>query len=67
MGKGIWFPLLEGSVKADWRSIAARTRKGPSSWTPTNKQDVNLLDVNPEDGRACPSLTCIGPVKRERA
>ena len=66
VGKGSWFPLLEGSVKADW-TLRCENQEAAVLLDPTRQQDVDLLDVNPEDGRACPSFTCIGPVKRERA
>lgn len=65
VGKGSWFPLLEGSVKANWNHRCEK-QEAAVLLDPARQQDVDLLDVNPEDGRACPSFTCIGPVKRER-
>ena len=65
VGKGSWFPLLEGSVKADW-THRCEEHEAIVLLDPTRQQDVDLLDVNPDDGRACHSLTCIGQVKRER-
>lgn len=65
VGKGNWFPLLDGSVKADWDN-RCETQETAVLLDPTRQQDVDLLDVNPEDGRVCPSFTCVGPVKRER-
>lgn len=65
VGKGSWFPLLEGSVKADWAD-RCEDQETAVLLDPTRQQDVDLLDINPDDGRACPSLTCIGRVKGER-
>lgn len=65
VGKGSWFPLLEGSVKADWTHRCEK-QEAAVLLDPTRQQDVDLLDVNPEDGRACYSLTCIGQLKRVR-
>lgn len=65
VGKGSWFPLLEDSVKADW-DHRCEEQEAAVLLDPTKQQDVDLLDINPDDGRACPSLTCIGQVKHER-
>lgn len=65
VGKGSWFPLLAGSVKADW-AHRCEEQETVVLLDPTRQKDVDLLDVNPDDGRACPSLTCLGQVKRER-
>lgn len=65
VGKGSWFPLLDDSVKADWDN-RCENQEVAVLLDPTRQQDVDLLDVNPEDGRVCPSFTCVGPVKRER-
>lgn len=65
VGKGSWFPLLAGSVKANW-GHRCEQHEDAVLLDPTKQQDVDLLDINPDDGRACPSLTCIGSVKLER-
>lgn len=65
VGKGSWFPLEEGSVKADWEHRCENLEKA-ILLDPTRQQDVDLLDINTEDGRAWPSLTCLGQAKRDR-
>jgi hypothetical protein len=66
VGKGSWFPLLDGSVRAGWRD-RCEAKEAAVLIDPTKRTDVDLLDINPEDGRACASVTCIGPAKKERA
>lgn len=66
VGKGSWFPLLPGSVRADW-SNRCEDDETPVLLDPTERADVDLIEINSEDGRACPSVTCVGPVKQERA
>ncbi|MGO4519252.1 hypothetical protein AB4076_01435 [Dyella sp. 2RAF44] len=66
MGKGSWFPLLDGSAKADWDN-RCEGREAPVLLDPTVCADVDLIDVNPADGRACASILCVGKVKQERA
>lgn len=66
VGKGSWFPLLDGSPCATWddRSL---DHEQPVLLDPTVRSDVTLIDINPDDGRATPSLTCLGPRKQLRA
>ena len=66
VGKGSWFPLLEGSVRAEWLN-RCEANEAAVLLDPTRRADVDLIDINAEDGRACPSVTCIGPAKQERA
>lgn len=66
VGKGSWFPLLDGSPTATWvtRCLA---EEQPVLLDPTIRSDVTLIDINPDDGRATPSQTCLGPRKQLRA
>lgn len=66
VGKGSWFPLLEESAKAHWddRCVANEL---PVLLDPSKATDVDLIDINPDDGRATPSMVCVGAVKRLRA
>jgi hypothetical protein len=66
VGKGSWFPLLDGSVRAEWHD-RCEAKEAAVLIDPTKRADVDLLDINSEDGRACVSVTCIGAAKRERA
>lgn len=66
VGKGSWFPLLDGSVCANWDDrCEAQERR--VLLDPTVRADVALMDINPDDGRAIPSRTCIGVVKQIRS
>lgn len=65
VGKGSWFPLLEGSVQADWAN-RCENQESAVLLDPTEQDDVSLIDINSEDGRVCPSVTCIGRIKHER-
>lgn len=65
VGKGSWFPLLDGSVKADWGN-RCEDHEATVLLDPAVRGDVDLVDINAEDGRACASLTCLGPQKQER-
>lgn len=66
VGKGSWFPLLVGSSIATWADRCLK-KEQPILLDPTVRSDVTLIDVNPDDGRATPSQTCLGPVKQLRA
>lgn len=66
VGKGAWFPLLDGSVRATWGNRCVDDER-PVLLDPTDQDDVMLVDINPDDGRAVPGLTCIGPAKSMRA
>jgi hypothetical protein len=65
VGKGSWFPLLQGSVKASWDNRCERDEE-PVLLDPTKREDMYLIEVNSEDGRVCPSITCVGLIKHER-
>lgn len=65
VGKGSWFPLITGSPRATWADRCLSEER-PVLIDPTSQNDVALIDINPEDGRAVPSLTCIGLEKRLR-
>lgn len=66
VGKGSWFPLLNGSVRANWNE-RCHEQEAAVLLDPTNREDVDLVAINAEDGRALPSVTCVGPAKQERA
>lgn len=66
VGKGSWFPLQNGSVRAEWTN-RCEAKEAAVLLDPTERNDVDLIDINAEDGRACPSVTCIGTAKLERA
>lgn len=65
VGKGSWFPLLDGSPCATWDDRCL-DQEQPVLLDPTVRSDVTLIDINPEDGRATPSQTCLGPRKQLR-
>lgn len=65
VGKGAWFPLMQGSKRATWGDRCVDDEH-PVLLDPTVQDDVMLVDINPEDGRATPSLICVGPAKQTR-
>ena len=65
VGKGSWFPLLDGSARADWGN-RCEDQEATVLLDPAVRGDVDLVDINAEDGRACASFTCLGPQKQER-
>jgi hypothetical protein len=65
VGKGSWFPLLDGSPCASWGDRCIKNEK-PVLLDPTVRSDVALIDINPDDGRAIASKTCLGAVKQHR-
>ena len=65
VGKGAWFPLLEGSVRATWGNRCT-DGEWPVLLDPTDQDDVMLIEINPDDGRAVAGLTCIGAAKTTR-
>lgn len=67
VGKGSWFPLIAGSPKAHWDDRRVVDDERPVLLDPTKGGDVDLMDINPDDGRAMPSFVCVGEVKRLRA
>jgi hypothetical protein len=66
VGKGSWFPLLDGSPCATWGDRCL-DKEQPVLLDPTVRGDVTLIDIDPEDGRAVPSKTCLGVTKQYRA
>jgi len=66
VGKGSWFPLLDGSPLATWDNRCL-DQEQPVLLDPTVRSDVGLIDINPDDGRATPSQTCLGSRKQLRA
>jgi hypothetical protein len=65
VGKGAWFPLLQGSKRATWDDRCV-DEEHPMLLDPTIQDDVKLVEINPDDGRAIPSLICVGPAKQTR-
>ncbi|AZE44501.1 hypothetical protein C4K05_5185 [Pseudomonas chlororaphis subsp. aureofaciens] len=65
VGKGSWFPLLDPSKKANWADRCIADER-PVLLDPTKPTDVDLVDINPEDGRAVASMVCVGDIKRLR-
>lgn len=66
VGKGSWFPLLDGSPYATWDDRCL-DQEQPVLLDPTVRNDVTLIDINPDDGRATPSMVCLGERKQFRA
>lgn len=64
VGKGSWFPLLTGSIKADWNNRCEST-EALILLDPTVRSDVDLIEIA-ADGRACASFVCVGDIKKER-
>lgn len=60
-GKGSWFPLLEGSVKASWANRCEADER-PILLDPLKQTDVDLIDVM-DDGRMGPSRFAVGSAK----
>lgn len=60
-GKGSWFPLLEGSVKAHWDDRCEGNEK-PVLLDPIRDADVGLVDIA-ADGRVEPSRLAVGSAK----
>src|SRR6185369_9199267 len=60
-GKGSWFPLLEGSVKAHWGD-RCEAHENPILLDPVKQADVDLVDVQ-ADGRVGPSKLAVGSAK----
>lgn len=57
VGKGSWFPLLDGSQKATWDN--RNVTEYPVLLDPLVRDDVDLIDVD-ENGYMCPSDVCVG-------
>ena len=56
-GKGIWFPLLEGSEKASFDNRTANEK--PVLLDPVKQEDVDLIEVK-SDGKMGPSRLAVG-------
>jgi hypothetical protein len=61
VGKGSWFPLVEGSPIACWDDRCTKDER-PLLLDPTRRSDVALIDVA-SDGLMKPVLTCVGTGK----
>jgi len=66
VGKGSWFPLLEGSPRSTWDDRGL-DKERPVLLDPMVRSDVSLIDIDAADGRAVPSKTCLGETKQFRA
>lgn len=64
VGKGSWFPLVDGSPLATWDNRCVGDEQ-PVLLDPTNQDDVDLIDVA-ENGYVVPSRFCVGAVKAYR-
>ncbi len=64
IGKGSWFPLLDGSVCANW-DTRCEAEENIVLLDPTNEQDVRMIEVD-ANGMICPSFTCVGDRKKHR-
>jgi hypothetical protein len=60
-GKGSWFPLLEGSVKASWEN-RCEAEERPVLLDPNEQTDADLVDVG-SDGRVGASRIALGTAK----
>lgn len=65
VGKGSWFPLLDASKQADWGDRCEALEQ-PVLLNPTLVADVALIAIDPDDGRAVHSFTCLGSIKQAR-
>jgi hypothetical protein len=65
VGKGAWFPLMDGSKCATWDDRCVDDEL-PVLLDPTDQDDVMLVEIHPDDGRAVTALTCVGPAKQAR-
>ncbi|MPT00926.1 MAG: hypothetical protein E2581_20855 [Pseudomonas sp.] len=65
VGKGSWFPLMEGSPCASWDNRCLGNEK-PVLLDPTVRSDVALIDINADDGRVVASKICLGQAKQLR-
>ena len=63
-GKGSWFPLLDGSVKADWNN-RCEAAELVLLLDPTVRDDLDLIAVDAV-GKIGPSWACAGPTKKYR-
>jgi hypothetical protein len=63
-GKGSWFPLLDGSVKAEW-SNRCEAAEAVLLLDPTVRDDLDLITVDAV-GKIGPSWACAGPIPKYR-
>jgi hypothetical protein len=63
-GKGSWFPLLDGSVKADWKN-RCEAAEDVLLLDPTVRDDLDLIAVDAV-GKIEPSWACAGLIKKHR-
>jgi hypothetical protein len=63
-GKGGWFPLLDGSVKAVWNNRCEAT-EAVLLLDPTVRDDLDLISVDAV-GKIEPSWVCAGLIKKHR-
>lgn len=63
VGKGSWFPLMEGSPLATWGNRCLADER-PKLLDPTVRADVDLIDVKADGSMGCSGL-CVGTA-RER-
>lgn len=61
VGKGSWFPLMDGSARATWEERCEADER-PKLLDPTIKADVDLIDVDADGLMACSKL-CVGSAK----
>jgi hypothetical protein len=64
VGKGSWFPLLDGSVRAEWNN-RCEANEAIVLLDPTVRNDLDLLLVDAV-GKIGPSLVCVGSLKKQR-
>ncbi|MGH8389176.1 MAG: hypothetical protein ACRESJ_27465 [Pseudomonas sp.] len=64
VGKGSWFPLINGSVQAEWNNRCEAQEK-PVLLDPLNQADVSLIEVD-ASGNIHPSFLCVGETKKLR-
>jgi hypothetical protein len=63
-GKGSWFPLLDGSVKANWNNRCEAT-EAVLLLDPTVRDDLDLITIDAV-GKIVPSWVCAGLIKKHR-
>ena len=64
VGKGSWFPLMQGSMRATWDDRCLDVER-PLLLDPARLADVRLIEVTAE-GRMGPTKLCLGSADRTR-
>ncbi|MGS5087082.1 hypothetical protein ACVC7V_11285 [Hydrogenophaga sp. A37] len=64
VGKGAWFPLMQGSMRATWDDRCLDVER-PLLLDPARLADVRLIEVTAE-GRMGPTKLCLGAADRTR-